>query len=326
MTHDFYNENLDAYLKSELTAQEKAVFEQLIEQDPVLKSDFLLQKDIYEAICQRRKQILKARLDKVEMDEIPFYYNLPRTAMVGTLATAVLLTGVLVFFDNVKSPLQKNEHLAKAPETQKNSDTTNNIQQIEAKDPQIAEAQSPTLLNETSTIAQPNYTIARVQNRNRLVINRLQVISPKNEAPLATIDKIDTRQEFDKRADESGKPRLVVEKKQNVPLAFESKNTNDDLSVYDGKNEPVLEKVSEKNKLTYQYYNNTLFLFNNNTRGKEFHLNINNKMRHFLLYENEYYEFNENQFNKSDLSKVEDSYLLQQLKNISQNSNSILKK
>jgi hypothetical protein len=313
MTHDFYNENLDAYLKSELSAQEKVVFEQFIEQDPVLKSDFLLQKEIFDAICQRRKQVLKARLDKVEMDEVPFYYNLPRTAMVGTLATAILLTGVLVFFDNTKENGQTNEHLAKAPQEQKNKNAKQTSKLIELKDPQKAEAESPQVNTQALLTNHQPYTIARVQNRNRVVINRLATLSEKNRVPLATTQKI-TLQDFNKQANEISKPHLVLAHKQDTQIAYQLKDTDSDLSVFDGKNEPSLESISEKNKLSYQHYNEKLFLYNSNSRGKEIKLVANGMTRHFLFYENEFYEFNENQFDKSELFLVQSQELIEELK------------
>jgi hypothetical protein len=313
MTHDFYNENLDAYFKSELSAQEKVVFEQFIEQDPVLKSDFLLQKDIYDAICQRRKQVLKARLDKVEMDEMPFYYNLPRTAMVGTLATAVLLTGVLVFFDNTKENVKTNEHLAKAPQVQKEKSTNQSTNIIELKDPQKTVAESPQVNTEALVTSNQNYTVTRVQNRNRLVISRLRSVSEKNIVPLATTQKI-TLQDFDKQTNENGKSHLVIGNKQDTQIAYQLKDTDSDLSVFDGKNEPSLESISEKNKLSYQHYNEKLFLYNSNSRGKEIKLLSNGVARHFLFYENEFYEFNENQFDKSELNLVQNQELIQELK------------
>jgi len=99
MNFDFYSEKIDAFLKNELTERDKQIFEQMIEQDPVLKSEFVIQKEIFDALYLRRKLELKQRLNRVEVDELPFYYSFPKTGLVGSLAIAGALTSLLVLFD-----------------------------------------------------------------------------------------------------------------------------------------------------------------------------------------------------------------------------------
>ncbi len=62
-----YSEKLEAYIRNELTETEKAEFEQLLRQDPLLQNELTLQRDIIHSIGEYRKNELKQRLNKIDV-------------------------------------------------------------------------------------------------------------------------------------------------------------------------------------------------------------------------------------------------------------------
>ncbi len=62
-----YSERIEAYLRNELSAAERADFEHLVSQDPLLYNEFLLQQEIVSGIQDYRKQQLKSRLNQIDV-------------------------------------------------------------------------------------------------------------------------------------------------------------------------------------------------------------------------------------------------------------------
>jgi len=63
-----YTEKFDNYLKGKLNESEKLILDENIQQDPLLKNEVNLQQDIFKALHEERKTMLKQRLDNVPVN------------------------------------------------------------------------------------------------------------------------------------------------------------------------------------------------------------------------------------------------------------------
>ncbi len=63
-----FQQQADAYLVGGLSGEERAQFESMVASDPLLKAEFELQKDLVEAIKDRRRTQLKERLNSIPTD------------------------------------------------------------------------------------------------------------------------------------------------------------------------------------------------------------------------------------------------------------------
>jgi hypothetical protein len=326
MNFEFLSEKIDAYLKDELSLRDRQTLEQMIEQDPILKSEFILQKEIHQAICDRRKLELKQRLSKVEIDEVPLYYNLPKAGLVGTLALAGALTTLLVLFDYSNQPdssqivpaltnekiIAQPKILEEAPIAHSNSQTTV-IEDIKpkvetpAREVYVAEAPQKQDVKPLVVNVKPQIQLNEKESINIWNKSKSPLVAKKNTL-------VASKDELDKPTLEATKIGLISPK-ESTEIAYETKDIDTDLSVFDGNNEPTLESLSARNRLSYQHINNKLFLYNSGSRGKEIEYMKDGVKRHFILfYDGDLYEFLENQYERADLKLISDINLIQEVK------------
>jgi hypothetical protein len=313
MNSNFHIEKIDAYLKNQLSEHDQKLFEQLIEQDPLLKGELQLQSEIVEAICEHRKTELKHRLNNVQVEPTPILY-LPKTTFVGTIVAASLLTGVLVFFDSQEKSNQKknNPIVANVPKVQeyKTESRSNTIEKAQTQTPTPTTQSNPvtvnTLISDNNTVAKPTQEVS--------VPTRQATLRKENILP--TLVKTNLKEE--------GKTTLKVINIQNITkeenVVLDIERTDSDNGVYDrmSEDEISLEHLAARQRLKYQFYNNQLFLYNANSVGKKLQLEVNGKKRHFLYYEGDYYEFYENQMTETEMKIVQDSRLISFLIEITQ--------
>lgn len=329
----WYNEKLDSFLKDELSAQDHQIFQEILETDPLLKNEVFLQKDIYDALCKTRKDELKARLNKINVEPTASFYALPRTALFGTLAIASIMTGLLVYFDINKKqdflPKTQNKNIIVLPPAITPSPSITDNDPASHKEDEEATPITPILIvkqnqDELDLVELQNQLDEKIQNEVRKVSEpeivdlRLKKF-PKKETIIKDISpilvvSIPETHNLDKTPQAKIKNLRSIKnnskKKQSGTLAYETRNNDSDLGIFDGKNEASLESIAEKNKLGYQYYNGKLFLIDPSVKGKEIHLNYNGKTRHFLLYDQEFFEFFDNRYEKSDLQSVKEPDLI----------------
>ncbi|HAA12868.1 MAG TPA: hypothetical protein DCE41_14710 [Cytophagales bacterium] len=87
-----YSQVVQSYFDNEMSAEERADFEQLIERDPALQEEFNLQQDIIEGIRTYRTQELKAHLAAVSVGGIVWTAGL-RWGVLGTSVAAISVVG-----------------------------------------------------------------------------------------------------------------------------------------------------------------------------------------------------------------------------------------
>jgi cytoskeletal protein RodZ len=93
----YYTEKIEAYLRNELNESEKAQFEQLLRQDPLLYNEFKLQQEIIGSIQAHRKQQLKQRLERIDVSDLMKAGPNP-AAIAGLFLSGAVLLGIIGWF------------------------------------------------------------------------------------------------------------------------------------------------------------------------------------------------------------------------------------
>ena len=295
MKKDFALDKIEAYLKNELSENERAAFDAFLEKDPILKSELQFQKETVDAIRHHRKMELKQRLNNIQIDS-PFMYQLPKVAIIGTFAIVSMVAGFFVF--NNQTPV-KNQQAVEVILDDKSSDKMKQLESEEVLDNQNQEV--TTNSENEEVIAETNTKITTPAPVYPLVPSQ-QKTEPKEES---TIDKVN--KETSKTAN------ILSSSKEESKNAFKVQETDPEKGVFDGKDKISLESIASNKKLKYQYSNGKLFLFNNTTKGREVNMEINGKNQLFLYYENDYYELNDEQFEIAEAKKVNDKILIEKL-------------
>ena len=292
MPLDFNPDYLDRYFKNQLSDTDRQIMEQLIAQDPLLKSEMHFQREVVEAICQRRKWELKARLNALAPESSPLF-TIPRLAFGSTLTIAGLLTATLFWFDSKK--------IAQAPE-----------RQAKPVVKQIQEKNKPEIVQTKPVQAKP-IQVKPIQT-NYVTRIELPVAAPTQKATVVKEEPCLPNTQDIVQVDVMAQDMAI--KAYDESLLFEISNTDTDNGVFDrySEDENNLERTALSQMLRYQYYHGRLSLYNNTSAGKQIHTEIEGELRYFLYYENVYYEFFDEQTSEAIMSPLRDKNVLVILK------------
>lgn len=96
MNKYFYSDKIEAYILNNLPEHERIAFEELIEQDPILKNELKLQQETIGSLQDQRKAQLKQRLDNIKVE--PVAYTLSRiTLLESALLVSIVATTITLF-------------------------------------------------------------------------------------------------------------------------------------------------------------------------------------------------------------------------------------
>ena len=99
--NDFiYSEKFDKYLKGKLEESEKSSLENTFKNDPLLNHEVSLQKDIYTALSNERRLLIKSRLDEVSVNT-GYWLNLSGLQWAAIVSSLLLFSaGSYYYFDS----------------------------------------------------------------------------------------------------------------------------------------------------------------------------------------------------------------------------------
>jgi len=99
MNKYFYSDKIEAYILNNLPESERIAFEELIEQDPILKSELAQQRETIGSLQEQRKAQLKQRLNDIKVEPVSFSLSritlLESALLVSIIATTVTLFALL---------------------------------------------------------------------------------------------------------------------------------------------------------------------------------------------------------------------------------------
>lgn len=275
-------EQIEAYILNKMDSGQKAAFEQLLAQDPLVNQEFEIQKDIIKTIQDTRKSELKARLNKIEVNGSG-WSNAAKVA-----ASLLLISSIgagAYFFNNPNSkPDGKSIEIT--------NETSNTVKTI---------TPSTTTVEVENTIPQTEPVSEKLVKSEKLA--PIAVQSPKaTPTPVATTP-VNIPQISDNFADADN-----LDKSISLPNATIAKTV-------DTKAKLDVSLIDEAGEIAYQYYNNKLFLFGKFSAGKYEILELNNasKKEMYLYFNNQYYYLNPNTFDKIQLESIKNQEIKNQL-------------
>lgn len=299
-----YTEKFDNYLKGKLNENEKLSLDENIKQDPLLDNEVNLQRDIFKALHEERKMLLKQRLDNVPVNTAT-WVNLTGLQWAAILGSVLLLsTGIYYsYFDEIATQVEPDVDLVK-----------NSLQQQILIEENISEVSRPESKVESLPVEdefnQPTQNI-----ENSLVLN-----IPDQQA-----DSNTENSEADFNIPNIRRPQIVsnfTDENEDINYSdFEAPDKNllekDDFS----NSEITIETVSDsKYPFHYQMMDQKLYL-HGDFKGipyKIIALNQGRRRQLFLQYENSYYMLNQRQINIVPLERISDSAIINALNRVNQ--------
>ncbi|MBX9852218.1 MAG: hypothetical protein K2X86_10740 [Cytophagaceae bacterium] len=285
MDKNFYNpENIEAYLENKLSASQQAYFEGEIAKDPLLQNELHLQRDIIDSLKEYRKTQLKNRLNGIEVSTAPSYIGMKIAASV--MVSGLIGLGVYSYFNNSDGTVKSEENqsvVINAPENiiNESSGTKNEINK------ENTTTNTQTVIEHETSRRINNYS-ERTQNTETVT----EIVSP------VIIENME------------GDP-VIKDDNGNIPdgkIAQNTENKTAGISV-------EINRKSDK-KFHYQYFDNKLFLYGDfNAKTYEIielHPSIGGKQV-YLFYDNNYYNLDANQLEATELHKITDKKLIEDL-------------
>jgi hypothetical protein len=272
-------ELIDDYLTNRINEQDKKSFEQQMADDPSLKAEVQVQKEILEGLKSARVAELKAMLNKVPVATPTFYFS-PLRIAAGLVGTAVLATGLYFYYD-------KNGNFNT---NQISSSLVDSIRQTEKitsdieGDSALEELKNPTPIGK------------KIDNAD--IKSDEQPANSKEIKP--SIDLLDPSQDLTENNPEIGPSKTNV----NSPA----------ISI--AKIEVTVNSSQRKFKSHYQFASGKLVLYGNFDDGlyEIIEVNAQHSRSLFLYYKTSYYLIDETRKEVTLLKEISDPVLLEKLK------------
>ncbi len=300
MDKHYYSEKLDDYLSNSLSEPEKRVFEQILQQDPVLMQDLTLQKETIHQLQALRKAQIKARLSSIDVQE-GSRHQLTRWIWLSG-AAAALLFGIFSL-----SFLRPLTHQSESTDIQLGN-TTLGIQ-----DNRMQKSEdTPKIIQEDT---QSNIGVQEnIKTQSSAVIRRVAYI------PLVSSQKSKEKElvSDDSKQAEFLEEELVFyypDEQERDNYTFEINKEHELKGVVDGNEElsSSLEQQLAQNQLRYQHYDEQLFT-TINFKFSPISLAVGSQQKTFVYHEGYFYELLPNQYEQKIATKVHNHTLIDRLK------------
>ena len=228
--HNDLNQNIEGYLRGELSPMEARGFEQKIAENADLSEAVQFQKDIIDTLKAERKAQLKARLQNIELPKelpqsassTPFYAN--KAVIAASIVAITGASALLYFFNN------KTEN---TPETASiSSNSTKNPTEI-SKENQSSIANNDNIFIEGKTSEKAISDNSANKTPNKISTN--PILEKKEKSISGNIsDKVSTENQTETSKKEETKPPVTpVTTPVTVPVATkETKKINFEYQVF----------------------------------------------------------------------------------------------
>jgi len=276
-------ELIDDYLANRLNEQDRKSFEQQIVNNPALKADVALQKEIINGLKAARAAELKAMLNKVPVATSTIYFS-PLRIAAGLIGTAVLATSLYFYYD---------KNVGFNP-NQLSSSLVDSIRQTEQTNSEI----------DQESIRESN-KIQEIEKEAENIDKKTEDLSPGKETKQnkPTIDLIDPTEE--------------VGNTEHAPSKTGVNNSTISIS----KIEVAIDSSDRKFKSHYQFIAGKLVLYGDFDNGLYEIIEVNAQKSRgvFLYFKTSYYLLDESKKEITQLKEISDPLLIQKLKSFRSN-------
>jgi hypothetical protein len=286
---NFYEDKIEAYLTGKLSAADKMTLEQGMNNDPLLKGEVDLQRDIIESLKNSRKLQLKNRLNNINV-----------TATATGVSSAVKIAASLITVGMIGAGIY---YLSVFPSKDKEEESVSVIVNENIPSPAVQNSNNDT--NNAPVVADID------KNSNQVVV--------KNNTPVSNSQNVSAIKNNNQVV--VANPALPNE---GIPTESENFNSNNESIPADkisqssnvGKAQNVETTIVDTNKkdFSYKYSDNKLFLYGDfkDTPYNLFEIVSPKSKQLYLRFEGNYYELKANH-KVSKLKEVKDPSVLEQL-------------
>jgi hypothetical protein len=293
-----HSESIASYLEGHMSPGQMQEFEKQLHTDPVLRSEFELQKDIIHSIKDFRKAQLKTKLDQVPV-------NVGPSTLVGVKAAAALVisgvigVGAYLYLstpDEITAPITETiapvENLQVQPEDLAELPDELPTSEVEVVEEAVV-AQPKTVIEQPASVpvSEPDKVVEEEPEEANLVVNSPNLIDPiLNDAE--------------------------AEESIEIPTAALAQDGMADNSVV-----AVETAKKDDNMFHYQYYSGKLYLYGDfrDIPYEILELNSANGKRLFIFYDNAYYKIKDDQQEITPLEALTDQDIIKKLEIIQAN-------
>ncbi len=277
-----HSEIIESYLRNELSAAERADFEQLVRQDPLLYNEFLLQKEIVSGLHSYRKEQLKSRLNQIDVSNTSSWSGAgSATAWIGGLA----LVGLLSWFGY--------SHFGGQETTSAIVTTESNVEQSVAKTDPLPTAAGNAVESDTSpVVAGAESAVTEAQSSAKAKPGSHTKSQKSEPAPMAYAIPTD---EIAPNLHEEGIKKSDSEPATDkLPVYGNTSSAPNRLNVVDNTNESL--------KLHYYYRNGRIALLG--FEKPYTFLDMPTENVTYLHYEGDFYKLNMHQIQPAPIQDV----------------------
>lgn len=295
-----YSEKLEAYLRNELSESERAEFEQLLQQDPLLQNELTLQQDIIASICTYRKNELKQRLNRIDVRDTG-------KGNLGTFTTGGLIVGGLAIVGMAGLFVMKNS--GKEVSHTQLSGSVSQVEVLSDSNEQAIETVGPA--KETTSVSAREVIAAHTDKKTDNTT--VKVSGEVKKAPAKKAPEVQPVLPSDEISEELLKEQEIKKEHELVMPETQSyssvKGSGNGLTIVDNK--------SGKYKLHYKYVDGQLFLY-----GLDKPYNILDLPNHrYIYHDGHYYKLNHNQPQIVPMPQVTDSQEVKLIESYKQQMN-----
>lgn len=291
------NEELvSRYLEQGMPDEERLAFEQQLKADPELFEEFDLQSKIVDAIRERRRMELKARLDQISVQP-PLFQTI--TAKIATIAGVTAIVGAGTYYLLSSSEKSIPMEVALSPR-----------EAIEFSLPEVPPAPEAVAPKTSSTKeeSKPTKARARSERRDNGALARKESEEPKLLRPNVVQPEI------------GQPPRDADQELAEVPEVggingVEQLGENTESKV-------TVEVIKDRrNRFHYQFYNGKLYLLGDFSEMPYEIIEFNSQSgrKFFLFYDGNYYRLNQGVEKPTSLVRLDDPALIRELSIIQEN-------
>jgi hypothetical protein len=284
-------EKIDSYLTGDLSDSERISFESSMASDPSFKAEVDFQKDVIDGLKEYRKAQLKARLNNIDVSSGSGSSTLFKFAA-SIITAATVGAGIIYLTSTNDQPKTETPVVAITETNQSSSEITNSESQT----------------NENALT--PVSDLAKKDKKKKGNAETKETATP---SPSKDLTK-PVEPNFNLPAEHVASSEDFNGGQIDVPSGDVAKSAVKNVKGIDAVS------INDKNTkdLSYQYYNNKLYLFGDfNARPYELiEYNSNRSPRLFIKFDGAFYELRNNQTKATPMKEVTDSDLLDQLKHL----------
>lgn len=285
LSNEQYSEQIEAYLKGELSPENASVLENEIAKNPILSNEVDLQKSIIETIKESRKAELKARLNNIDVQSGSQSWW--KYAAVASLVTSF---GAWMYFNT--SPVIKTEQLEGVNKTEEKASSTSETTVDNSVLASNKEVNSEKVGKKELAVKETSSNKAAKKDKK-----------VKDQIPsLPTLNTPEESGEYEPLNKDLDAPR------HNLTSTPHLASTVAGVEVV----------KSKKHKFHYRYFDTKLFLYGNfdSNTYDILELNTSNGQSLYLKYESKYFSLEQNKTEISKLEQVSDADILKKLEEI----------